>query len=94
MAEQMEKKLKPSMTTLMKKTMKKDKWMEKLVEFYKDEMGSESDSDSDESGSGSSSGSGSYESGSGSASGSGSRSGSSLRNISDNDSIAVPDLRN
>ena len=94
MAQAMEKKLKPSMKQLFKTSLKKDKWMEKLVEFYKDEMGSESDSDSDESGSGSSSGSGSYESGSGSASGSGSRSGSSLRNISDNDSIAVPDLRN
>ena len=96
MAEAMEKKLKPSMKSLFKSSLKKDKWMEKLVEFYKDEMGS--DSDSDDSDSGSSSGSGSSESGSGSGSvsGSGSRSGSgsSLRNISDNDSIAVPDLRN
>ena len=50
-----------------------------------------SDSDSDESGSSFGSGSGSA-SGSGSGSGSGSR--SSLGNISDNDSIAVPDLRN
>ena len=92
MAEQMEKKLKPSMRTLMKQTMKKDKWMEKLVEFYKDEMGSESDSDE----SGSASGSGSSQSGSASGigSGSGSSNRSSLRNISDDDSIAVPDLRN
>ena len=92
MAEAMEKKLKPSMKSLFKSSLKKDKWMEKLVEFYKDEMGS--DSDSDDSDSGSSSGSGSSESGSGSGSVSGSGSGSSLRNISDNDSIAVPDLRN
>lgn len=63
-----------SMRKLMNKEIDKNSWMQKLIEFYKEEMGSDSDGDSD-----SSSGSGSSGSGSSSSSNSSVRSLSSVK---------------
>ena len=47
MAISMEKKLTSGMKKLMNKQIDNNSWMKKLIEFYEDEMGSDSDDDSE-----------------------------------------------